>query len=332
MTIDELKELKPRIERLNELRAQIAEIEGRDMLSDADFSRRFLPFSSTTWSKLQSGTYGGGFETISQRLDDAIADVEGRLPNLESAAATRRTFRRTTLARAVLAALSAAREGLDDRRVVVVLAPTGGGKTAIRDYLASRNAVCVEGRQAWRNSYRAFCLDVARAAGRKLPSTMAEFRIEEEMLAALRAKPRVLYIDEANTMSAQCANAIKLIVNETECCVVIAAIPELWDRFLAGSVQEAAQLVNRCQPILRAPKISAADAKLFLSPKALSVSGAAQKVAAAANAFGGYRTVLAIDAALSECDAPGEDDLDAALARQRNNLAAAGLGAMKTEY
>ena len=329
MTNQELDNLKPRIERLNELRAQIAATEGREALSDADFARRFLPFSSTTWSKLQSGSYGGGYDTIAQRLDDAIADVEGRIPNIEDAASKRRSFRRTTLARGVLAALAAAREGLDDRRVVVVLAPTGGGKTAIRDYLATRGAVCVEGRQAWRSSYRAFCLDVARAAGRKLSPSLPEYRIEDEMLGALRAKPRVLYIDEANTMSAQCANAIKLLVNETECSVVIAAIPELWDRFLAGSVQEAAQLVNRCQPILRAPKIGPADVKLFVGDKTAGVPGAVQKIAAAANAFGGYRTVLAIDAALAECDAPGADELDAALARQRNNLAAAGLAAAK---
>ena len=328
MTTEELKMITPRIERLNELRGRVAEIEDK-AISDADFARRFLPFSSTTWSKLQSGTYAGGYETIARRLDDAVADIEGRIPNIEDAATTRRAFRRTTLARGVLAALAAAREGLDDRRVVVVLAPTGGGKTAIRDYLATRNAVCVEGRQAWRSSYRAFCLDVARAAGRKLAPTMPEYRIEEEMLGALRAKPRVLYIDEANTMSAQCANAIKLIVNETECCVVIAAIPELWDRFLAGSIQEAAQLVNRCQPILRAPKIGMADAKLFLSAKVQAVPGSVQKIAAAANAFGGFRTVMAIDAELSECDSPGEAELESALRRQRDNLAAAGLSATK---
>lgn len=328
MTTEEINMLTPRIERLNELRGRVAAIEDK-AISDADFARRFLPFSSTTWSKLQSGTYAGGYETIARRLDDAVADIESRIPNIEDAASTRRAFRRTTLARSVLTALAAAREGLDDRRVVVVLAPTGGGKTAIRDYLATRNAVCVEGRQAWRSSYRAFCLDVARAAGRKLSANMAEYRIEEEMLGALRAKPRVLYIDEANTMSAQCANAIKLIVNETECCVVIAAIPELWDRFLAGSVQEAAQLVNRCQPILRAPRISAADAKLFLSAKALAIPGAVQKIADAANAFGGFRTVVAIDAELAECDAPGAAELEAALKRHRDNLAAAGLSATK---
>ena len=310
MTQQEIDNLKPRIERLNELRAQIAATEGREALSDADFARRFLPFSSTTWSKLQSGSYGGGYDTIAQRLDDAIADVEGRIPNIEDAASKRR-------------------EGLDDRRVVVVLAPTGGGKTAIRDYLSTRGAVCLEGRQAWRSSYRAFCLDVARAAGRKLSPSMPEYRIEDEMLGALRTKPRVIYIDEANTMSAQCANAIKLLVNETECSVVIAAIPELWDRFLAGSVQEAAQLVNRCQPILRAPKIGPADVKLFVGDKTAGVPGAVQKIAAAANAFGGFRTVLAIDAALAECDAAGVDELEAALARQRNNLAAAGLAAAK---
>jgi len=48
MTTQEINELKPRVERLNELRAQIAKVEGRENLSDADFARRFLPFSSTT--------------------------------------------------------------------------------------------------------------------------------------------------------------------------------------------------------------------------------------------------------------------------------------------
>jgi len=328
MTREEHELLKPSVAKLEALRARVAEIEGRE-LSESQFARRFLRFSDSAWASIRSGGYLASFESTRDKLVAAIEDIEGRIPELANAADLARQFQATSLARAVIAAIKRAREGVDGRRVVVVLAPTGHGKTTIADYLRSKGAITVEGRQAWRNAYRAFCADVARAAGRKLSSSMPESRLEEEMLLTLSAKPRTLFIDEANTMSAKCANAIKTIVNKTECCVVIAAIPELWDRFLCGSLQEAAQLINRCQPILRASGITQADAKLFLPSAAAAVPGALKRIVEAANAFGGIRTVMSIAATLGEHEAMDAAAVDAALRIESDNLAASGLASLE---
>ena len=324
----DMRELMARVNRLDELKSAVEKTEGAPMSEDR-FAKRFLAFSATTWSKVKSGTYAGNLASVAAKCASAIESIEAQLPSIEGAAKYSQEFVRTQLAKAAIAAINRARAGVENRRVVVVLAPTGGGKTALAKYLKGKGAVCVEGRQAWRTSYKAFCSDVARAVGRNAPSSWQEYRVEEEMVKALSAKDGLLFIDEANTMSAACANAVKYIVNRTGYTVVIAAIPSLWDKFLSGNRDEVLQLVNRCQPILRAPAIGPADVKLFVSPKTAAVPGAIAKIAAAANTFGGYRTVQAIDAALAECDAPGADDLEAALKRQRDNLAAAGLAAAK---
>ena len=332
MTKQETEQLKPFIERLESMRIKIGEIEKRE-LSESQFAKRFLQFSDSAWASIRSGSYLASFDSTRDKLAAAFEDIESRLPGLADAAEIARQFQSTSLARAVIASIKRAREGVSNRRIVVVLAPTGHGKTTIGEYLRTKGAIVVEGRQAWRNAYRAFCADVARAAGRKLASTMPESRLEEEMLLTLSAKPRTLFIDEANTMSAKCANAIKTIVNRTECCVVIAAIPELWDRFLGGSQQEAAQLINRCQPILRAKGITPADAKLFLHAKFAAIPHALEKVVKAANAFGGIRTVMSISESIENVETLDQASLEAALNIERDNLAAAGLASLaKSEY
>ena len=328
MTKQDHEQLKPFIERLGALRIKVGEIEKRE-LTESQFAKRFLQFSDSAWASIRSGNYLASFESTRDKLAAAIEDIESRMPGLADAAELAQQFQSTSLARAVIASIKRAREGVSGRRVVVVLAPTGHGKTTIAEYLRSKGAVMVEGRQAWRNAYRAFCADVARAAGRKLASSMPESRLEEEMLLTLSAKPRTLFIDEANTMSAKCANAIKTIVNKTECCVVIAAIPELWDRFLSGSQQEAAQLINRCQPILRAKGITQADAKLFLPAGVAAIPGALDRIVAAANAFGGVRTVMSIAENLAGGAGLDAGAIDAALKIEKDNLAAAGLAALE---
>ena len=312
------------IDILKSLRDQIAEIEGRP-IADSEFARRFLPFSAAAWSRLLAGSYPAS-DSIEAKINQAEEDIRSRLPAIREAAAASGSFRHTTIARAVLSALSRAQDGADHRRVVVLLAPSGFGKTAIRDYLASRGAVTVDGRQAWRHSYKSFCLDVATAAGRTLSPNAPEHRTEAEMLSALGRRNGVLYIDEANTMSRDACNGIKSIVNTTGFTVVLAAIPELWDRFLQTSYHEAAQLINRCQPIIRASRVSSADVSLFLSDKTRDIPDVADSLAEAATAFGGFRTPLAVLAALERMDSPGPEDLAAELRFIAQSLRASGLG------
>lgn len=333
MNINEHEEITKLVGRLNGLKASVAETEGAD-LTDAAFARRFLPFSATTWSKLNSNTYEGGADKIGEKLRAAVETVEAQLPAIAAAAKTQHGFVRTTLAKATFGAVNRARAARDGRRVVAMLAPTGGGKTAIATYLRTKGAVVVEGRQSWRNSYRAFCLDVARAVGRKIPDTLPECRAEAEMLAALSTRDGLLVIDEANTMCAACANGIKLIVNATGYSVVILAIPQMWDKFLLWNRDEVMQVVNRCQAVIRSAAISHDDVAAFARARGdalAALAPAEQKQAVAlirdaANDFGGYRTIITVLDALAETGKPSLDDVRNECRRHHDAVAASGIG------
>ena len=321
----DMRELMARVNRLDELKAAVETTEGAAM-SEERFAKRFLAFSATTWSKVKSGTYAGSLASVAAKCAAAIESIEAQLPSIEGAAKYSQEFVRTQLAKAAIAAINRARAGVESRRVVVVLAPTGGGKTALAKYLKGKGAVCVEG-QAWRTSYKAFCSDVARAVGRNAPSSWQEYRVEEEMVKALSARDGLLFIDEANTMSAACANAVKYIVNRTGYTVVIAAIPSLWDKFLSGNRDEVLQLVNRCQPVIRAERIAEADVSQFLAARGLPAKGRFPRdIAAAANAFGGFSTVVSLVNRLAEIGDPSEDDLAAELRAAAAEVVSSGVG------
>ncbi len=314
------------VARLAALKARIAETEGKE-LSDAEFARRFLTFSATTWSKLTSGTYPGGrWEAMIDKMEASADAIEAQLPGLAERARYAREFVKTALAKAAFAAVNKARTDGGDRRVVVVLAPTGHGKTALAEYFRGKGAIAVEGRQSWRASYKSFCSDVCLAAGRKIAPSVSEGRAEMEMMSILGNRAGILFVDEANTMSGSCANAIKYIVNKTDYTVVIAAIPQMWDKFLAGARDEVLQLVNRCQPVIRSTRVGVKDVEAFLARQGLPAAFAPD-LAAEANRFGGFRTVLAVADALAALGAtPSREDLDGELRRQRENIAASGIG------
>ncbi len=327
--IDKNVVLLPLVEELVDLKTQIGQIEGSE-IPDTAFAKRFLSFSSTTWSRLQRNDYAGGPEKIAEKMRQDIAAIKSKLPLIQGAQKFAQGFVQTTMARAVDAAINRAKTSPDGRRVVVVLAPTGHGKSMIAKYHASRGALMVEGRQAWRNSYRAFCSDVLQAA-RKAPASdrTPEYKLEARMIDALSSKDGTLFIDEANTMSAASANAIKTIVNRTGYTVVIAAIPAMWDKLLGGARDEVLQLVNRCQPVIRAERISTEDVAQFLKTRGApssDVKRVANAIAGAANRFGGFRTVTSMVNSLSDLADYSDEAVAKELRRFNQDLHASGVG------
>lgn len=322
-TIERNDEAKRLIAKLVKLKGTVAEIT-RSELSDNDFAKRFLTFSSTTWSKLQSGTYNGGkLFSMEQDMRDSINEIEGRLDGLREAASYSRTFINTSLVSAVAGRVKRAKDDPEDRRIVPVLAPTGFGKTAIVKYLVGKGAVAVEGLQSWKSSYRSFCASIAQAAGTEVPASAKQDRAEELMLKALSNRDGTLVIDEANTLSGPCANGIKQIVNRTGYTVVLAAIPEFWDKFLEGNKGEVRQVINRCQRVIRQESISASDVKKFLESRNLPVEFAPE-ITSVANRFGGFRTVISI---MDEIKAdPTSDGLAKSIQEHHRNYAAFNLG------
>jgi len=312
---------------LEKLRSEIGAIRGRE-LSDGDFVREFLPYSGTTWSRVRGGTYTGNVDRVIDAYTIALNEINARLPGIRRAAEEAGEFARTTLVKAVLASAIKAKDARS-RRIVVALAPTGAGKTAIGRYMENCGAVYVEGKKSWRSSYKAFCADVAEAAGQRLRwARFSEHEAERAMLNALRMKNGTLYIDEANTLGSHTLDALKLIVNQSGQCIVIAAIPGAWDALTQRAEDEMLQLLNRCQPVIRYSSITAHDAALFLDGCGIrdhELNDAAVAVAEAATRFGGYTMVQAIRDELRDLSRPSLADLSKIISAHDASFRAAGL-------
>lgn len=318
-------------ERLAKLQIKVNEAEGK-ILSDTEFSKRYLPFSSSTFSRVKSGdiakTKGLNLDNITDHIQQAEEDVLERLSSIRMAAAAESVFVPTKLACATQASIKKARDS-QTRRVVVLLAPTGAGKSTVGEALSARGAIYMEGRQSWKRSYKAFCADVARAAGRPMKvKRYTEHDGEERMLQALRSRDVVLYLDEANALGPESVNAIKMIVNTTGTVVLIAAVPGTWDKLCGGAEDEVAQLINRCQPILRYKGLSPTDALPFLSRSDLSsteIDKCINQVVEASNEFGAFKTIVALLDELKEIDNPTAKDVLKYLRFHKKNTAQSGI-------
>ncbi len=317
--------------RLELLQQTVFDAEGKK-LSDTEFSKRYLPFSASTFSRIKSAekakTIGLNLDHITDQIQQAEDDISDRLASIKMASVAESLFIPTKLACATQASIKKARDS-KTRRVVVLLAPTGAGKSTVGEALAAKGALYIEGRQSWKRSYKAFCSDVARAAGRPMKvKHYTEHDSEERMLQALRARDIILYLDEANALGPECVNAIKMIVNTTDTVVVIAAVPGTWDKLCGGAKDEVEQLVNRCQPILRHKVISADDARPFLSRSGL-VSAAIDKcigqVVECANEFGAFATIVTLVDELKTNASPTADDVLKHLKFHIKNTAQSGI-------
>jgi hypothetical protein len=314
------------VSQLLQMQQEIGEIKGA-AVSDGEFARQYLPFSESSWSRLKAEKYGADTKRLLVKAEQALEELPVRIDALRRAQASGSTFVRTTLARAVLASVQAARDSVD-RRIVPVLAPTGFGKSCIGEYLSARGAIGVNGRQAWQSSYKAFCLDVCAAAGPHMPASTSEASAEAEMIRRLKVKGSgILYVDEANSVGPAFANGIKLIHNETGFTIVVAAVPGPWDKFVARAEEEVRQVINRCQPVIRASRILEGDAKPFLAgcmaPEILSkvVADAVQ----VANVLGGFKVLKSIVDAVKDIGTPTLDDVQKAIESERRNIAASGV-------
>ena len=315
------------IARLVELQEEIGDITGKP-ISDNAFAQRYLPFSATSWSRLKAGNYGADVARLIAKAELAANEIPERVDAMRRAAGSSTDFVLTSLARAAISAVRAARDSVD-RRIVPVVAPTGFGKTALARYYDARGAIVVSGRQPWRQSYRCFCRDVAGRCGPPLNIYASEGIAEAEMLRRLRVRGAgVLYIDEANSVGAAFANGLKTIHNETSMTIIVAAVPGPWDSFCARAAEEVRQVLNRCQPIIRASRLSDADVLPFLArsdyPRDI-LAPVLPRVRDLANTLGGVKTVIQVaDEMRSLGDATAEN-ADIAVNNIRRAIVASGI-------
>jgi len=297
---------RKRVTRLSELRDALnaSDPDGIE-LSDAEFAARYLPFHASTWQRLREDNYTGDTTKMERRCLESIIRLESVLEDRGVHLGQVELFK-SDIVKSVLLHVDTARDNhLNANRLVVYLAETGGGKTALCRHIAASYLGCIiEGRESWRSSYTAGCRDVAIAAGATKDDKMRNSReAEDVMLRYLRKRPHVLCIDEANSFGPHTCNMVKLILNKTPTVVFMCAIPGLWQRMQSSNWFEASQLKRRAVAVVQLAALGPKDARPFLAriiPERSILTAAAKAVAQAASRFGLYDFVERIAAHLTD--------------------------------
>lgn len=270
-------------EQQKKLLAELKQLQLQLGLSDQAFAQRYLSFSGTTYYRLINDQYTGD---TAGSMEKAAIDLQ----NLREEISIQNNIRpvggiyQTRHVRAISAAITEARAAQTNNRAVFYLAPTGGGKTTICEYIADKfKQPIIEATEAWRTSYLTGCARIAEAFGSKETMNTAR-RAEAAMLNVLSRDRRVLIIDEGNTFGPHTANMLKLILNKTDTVILVAAIPFLFQRMQLGAWAESSQLIRRTTTFIHIEQIADQDiAPMFdpdISPAALSL------ITKAANQFG----------------------------------------------
>ena len=244
-------------------------VEAQGNLSDERFVRRWLPgVSATTWLRVREGTYAA------KDWSAVLAKLEAGLRGIDDATAARRSahVRRILPLKAVkqVARAVAQAEHEERDRFVVFLAPTGGGKSKLAQWLGEYyhgRAITAEATECWRDSYLSAILGLADAIGIKdIPTNRRA--AEAALIAELRTRPRIIVLDEAHYLGPTSINLVKAVLNRCPQTIVVAlAIPDLWARMSKAAWAEADQLRNRAKAIARCEALDPDDIDTFLSDR-----------------------------------------------------------------
>lgn len=276
-------------------------VEHQERLEDSDavFARRYIGVSAASWSLIRGGTYMAKDPTA--MLDRCEAALQTLNDQAEQTGVAGEKAKIIDLSH-VRAALNAVKGCYDEaqNRLVVFLAPSGGGKTTLTRKLKETylgGAVCGEATETWRTSY--FNAGVAIAEWLGITEQFTNPRtVEAAILDKLTITPRILAIDEGHYCGPQALNLLKLILNRTSSRVVLLAIPELWARMEGTAYEEVKQLRRRTYAKIVVPEVTIDACRKFLNARMQGYAGVngdeKQVVAAvceAANKFGLFDTL-----------------------------------------
>jgi hypothetical protein len=241
-----------------EVIAHLAAAQERFAQSDNVFAHEHLGCSGSKWNRIKDGTYWDLVDDIPRVIAQLRADL-GRL-NLEYSLRQRfedRALIETDSVKGVRKALGQC-EGKplsDPDRCVVFLAPTGGGKTFLCSHLRqeanSREHILVEAREVWKRSYYYCVRDLCIAAGVPVSDTNSPAALEQRLLEKLAGDRFTILIDEAEYFGPQALNLIKLILNKTRTVILLAVIPEAYEKWNRSASHEASQVRRRTHRVIR---------------------------------------------------------------------------------
>lgn len=303
--------------------------------TQAEFVRRHWPRSASHLSQVLDAL-DPARESYMDRTSPAqreqtmaeIAAVLDELPRRRRMEAKEHELEilRTSKLRATEQAIREAADKPGEERLVVVLAPTGGGKTMIANNLASRmNARRVQVRECWRHSGTGYVplLDICAAVGvrikRRSRSDIAG--IQDELLTYCTGRRMVVVFDEGEHFGRSSLNLLKLLLNETRIVPVILCIPGEYDRWLDYWEHETLQIRRRTHAIIEQGAISEADCRLFVPEEALAdPDKGLEFLAREVSAFGHFSLLARVARLLAETRRAKQEDLVDLLAKARKQM------------
>jgi len=271
------------------------------------FARNYLPWTETVWSKMrlalnsqrESKSY---FEQVSDATrDEAIADLRA-IPKqiLEKRAERAGRYQSRLLELSYVIALKQAIKEAQDKpneeRVVMVVAPTGGGKTWMKKAMqeAFKTACDVQATQTWRapGSSTLIMREIARAVDLRghqgSSGPVIEAALERDR--GLYAWP--VFFDEAEFLGNAGLFAVRFLCNKTKLVPVLLTTPEGlmdWQTHFKAAYRHVAR---RTHDWIRVDVIKQEDVAPFFADNAFARAELGlQAVATAASHFGHFSLV-----------------------------------------
>lgn len=282
-------------------------------LSDRKFVAEFPDLGSAkTWrTRLLAGNYQGlnPIRTL-ERLQRFVVILEGGQPDAVF-------FRDLPFAKEVSARVQALERTTNDRRILVVLAPNGTGKTSVARWCVHQSAasrVYCRLRPAWRNKELHLANGIAAALGAgETASNAAE--AEETLFSLLSGQPRTVFLDQAHEGGPALLHLLRALVDETPSRFVYLGYDTAFRRVQTANTDamiEAQAFLGRCQkPIFDLYKHGTrpTDVALYLQRAADLPADTAMGVAARiAATLSRHTNLRLLDDAIQSARSASEDD------------------------
>ncbi|MEM9282102.1 MAG: AAA family ATPase [Verrucomicrobiota bacterium] len=248
--------------------------ERQPALNDKKMVARFPALKS---SRSYERLYKGDSQLVGvSKLDDWLQRYEGvrnQINETEKDRSIEPLFQNLETVRLVRAAVGRLSGQYGPRRLVIIEAGTGGGKSKSLDVIEQMYPSMtrrIEANQAW-SSWTFAMGEIMLGLGIENDRTKLPLAGAARMacIADCLKRARVfMLIDEGQHMNFQVLNSLKTFMNQSQVMIVIAAMDTLWRKLTANSSEESRQLqLNRLLQRVKLPTPSPEEAVRFLEDR-----------------------------------------------------------------
>ncbi len=235
---------------------RLLEVQRSRKLSDKQLLDEYPDIGSTkTWrQRLLAGCWDAMHaDRTLARLARVAVVLDGGLPDAVF-------YRDLPFVKDLMARLTLLERQTSDRRILVVLAPNGTGKTSVARWCVaqerSRRSYC-RLRPAWRNKELHIANGMARALGSD-DATSSAAEAEQRLVGMLSGQPRTVFLDQAHEGGPALMHLLRALVDETPSRFVYLGYDTAFRRVQTANTDaliEAQAFLGRClKPVFDAYK------------------------------------------------------------------------------